>query len=299
MNESTTLVEQGADWRSEAQVDRASRLVRNVALAGPASKNGYRYLETALREGAALYERKPVFLDHARDPRRPQERSTRDLVGSVVHPRFEAGRIRGDIAVLDTEAGQTFLSLVESDAPGVGMSHVVLAERGGDDGAVVERIHDVISVDAVIGPATTTTFHESAADDEDSLGTESESRVDEERFAPLPELEALRGERDALAKRVRVLEQRLGAADRQTAVQRMLSSSGLPDFAVTPLFAEQLGAAEEGLREQLISERRELISRLSAARPQSASRHDVADAESTSSFVAAICGRRAGSARRR
>jgi hypothetical protein len=75
MSESTTLVEQSADWRSEARVDRAARLVRNVALAGPASRNGYRYAESALRDGAVLYERKPVFLDHAADPRRPQERT--------------------------------------------------------------------------------------------------------------------------------------------------------------------------------------------------------------------------------
>ena len=62
--------------------------------------------------------------------------------------------------VLDTESGRTFLALIESDTPGVGMSHVVMAERS-RDGETVERIHDVISVDAVVNPATTTTFHES------------------------------------------------------------------------------------------------------------------------------------------
>ena len=291
MSEATTLVEQTADWRAEAEIDRASRLVRNVALAGSASKNGYRYTESALREGAALYEHKPVFLDHARDPRRPQERSTRDLVGSIVRPRFEGGRIRGDISVLNTEAGQTFLSLVDSDAPGVGMSHVVLAERGGGDHTTVERIHEVISVDAVIGPATTVTFRESASDTD-------EPQADLEESAPSPELETLLRERNALAERVTLLEQQQSVAEREAAVQRLLESSGLPEFAVTPLFVEQLAAAGGRLREQLISERRELIARAAAARPLSLSRQECADAGAASAFVAAIRGRR-GSVRAR
>ena len=143
----TTLIERYADWHNGAAVEPQQRLVRNVALAGRESKNGYAYSEAALQGAVALYEHKPVFLDHAADKSRPQERSTRDLVGSIVNPRYDAGRIRGDIRVLETESGRTFLALAESDAPGIGMSHVVLAERSGD-GALVEKIHDVISVDA-------------------------------------------------------------------------------------------------------------------------------------------------------
>ncbi len=156
----STLVEHVADWHTQLQVDRTNRFVRNVALTGGTSKNGYRYTEQALKNAVSLYERRPVFLDHAADKSRPQERSTRDLVGSIVNPRWESGRIRGDIRVLDTDSGRTFLALADSDAPGVGMSHVVLAERGKTDGAVA-RIHDVVSVDAVVFPATTTTFRES------------------------------------------------------------------------------------------------------------------------------------------
>jgi hypothetical protein len=283
MSEAMTLVEQAVDWRIGAHVERDARLVRNVALAGPASKNGYRYAETALRDGAALYDRKPVFLDHAADPRRPQERSTRDLVGSVIHPRFEGGRIRGDIQVLDTEAGQTFLSLVESDAPGVGMSHVVLAERGGD-GTIVERIHDVLSVDAVIGPATTTTFRESidagASDDTASAGESTETQ-----------LSAVLRERDELAARIAMLERRQSEESAQIAVQRLLEASGLPEYAATPLFVQQLSAAAESQRRPLIAERRELIARAASLRPRSAERRD-GGASADSAFVAVIRGRR-------
>ena len=299
MNESTRLVEQSADWRSEAHVDRRARLVRNVALAGSASRNGYRYTEAALRDGAALYDRKPVFLDHAGDPRRPQNRSTRDLVGSIIEPRYEGGRIRSDIAVLDTEAGQTFLSLVESDAPGVGMSHVVLAERGAD-ASIVERIRDVISVDAVIGPATTTTFRESATDpDLSEADTESTCPVEDDIGTQQRELEAVRTERDALAAQVSLLEEQQGDANRRAAVQRLLETSKLPDYAMTPLFLEQLAAAGDEDRARMIAERRELIAHCVASRPVSASRREGADVESNSAFVSAICGGRAGSVRQR
>ena len=153
------------DWRTaDVTVDRTLHVVRNVALTASKSKNGYHYSEQALRDAVVLYENKPVFLDHASNLSRPFDRSTRDLVGSIINPRFEKGRIRADIQTLDTESGRTFIALAESDSPAVGMSHVVLAERGRDK-SVVERIHDVVSVDAVVFPATASTFRESLQHD--------------------------------------------------------------------------------------------------------------------------------------
>lgn len=152
--------EQVADWRCESQIDRGARVLRNIALTGRESKNGYRYTETALRNAARLYDHKPVFLDHADRPGGTAHRSTRDLVGSIINSRFEQGRIRSDVRVLDTESGRTFLALAEENTPGVGMSHVVLAHRSAD-GSMVEKIEDVLSVDVVVKPATTTTLRES------------------------------------------------------------------------------------------------------------------------------------------
>ncbi|OAI56843.1 hypothetical protein AYO47_08605 [Planctomyces sp. SCGC AG-212-M04] len=154
------LREQVADWRQLAEFDQSSRVMKNIALSGTESKNGYRYSDQALRRAVRLYDQKPVFLDHAEKPADAAARSTRDLVGSIVNPRFEDGRLRGDVRVLDTESGRTFLALADGNSPGVGMSHVVLAQRS-VDGAVVERIEDVISVDVVVRPATTSTFRES------------------------------------------------------------------------------------------------------------------------------------------
>lgn len=151
------FVEHVRDWHAHGlSIDQAARVVRNVALTGAKSRNGYCYSEQALRGALPLYENKPVFLDHASGTRRPHERSTRDLAGSIVNVRFEENRIRGDIQALETDAGQTLLALAASDSPAVGMSHVVLAQRTADR-ASVERIHDVVSVDAVVFPATAPT----------------------------------------------------------------------------------------------------------------------------------------------
>lgn len=278
MGECRTLVEQCGDWRARACVERETRLVRNVALTGRESRNGYAYSESALREAVSLYERKPVFLDHAPDRGRPQERSTRDLVGSIVNARYEDGRIRGDIRVLETESGQTFLSLVESETPGVGMSHVVLAERGAD-GLTVERIRDVISVDAVVGPATTRTFREShGGADEASAGEHGEL---------LSEISRLRARREELAREIRQL-----AVDaeqgRSSVVRRLLQESGLPEFACGDLFVRQLGRADAEDRTALITERRELLQRAAALGPRSLERNEDAAGEDRTAFVAAI-----------
>jgi hypothetical protein len=278
MAECRTLVEQCSDWRADVHVERETRLVRNVALAGRESRNGYVYSESALRDAVALYERKPVFLDHAPDRGRPQERSTRDLVGSIVNARYEEGRIRGDIRVLETESGQTFLSLVESDTPGVGMSHVVLAERGAD-GLTVERIRDVISVDAVVGPATTRTFRESAR--------AGDSAACDEHGELLEEISVLRARRDELAAEI----QRLTAGaeqGRSRVVRQLLQDSGLPEFACGAMFERQLLEADLERRRALIEDRWALLRRATELGPRSAERGHDRSADERGAFVNAI-----------
>src|SRR5262245_28420447 len=44
------------DFLAEAAIDRGGGIVRNVALLGPRSRNGYRYAATAMAEAAPLYE---------------------------------------------------------------------------------------------------------------------------------------------------------------------------------------------------------------------------------------------------
>lgn len=250
MNASTDLhelTERITDWRAEElDVDASRRVVRHLALTGTASRNGYAYAPEALREAVPLYENKPVFLDHAASTRRPFERSTRDLAGSIVNVRFDGTRIRGDVVLLDTEAGRIFLALAEARHLPVGMSHVVLARKNADRSRV-EKIEEVVSVDAVVYPATTTTLREQ---------TETCSE----------EIATLLAEREELRRTLEETREELADCRRRESlssdVARLLAASGLPEFARTELFREQLlSATSPEERRALIEERRALLQR--------------------------------------
>ena len=247
--ESIRLTERATNWHDQVEVNRPLRLVRNVALAGPASRNGYRYSETSLQAAVPLYENKPVFLDHAANRQRPLDRGTRDLVGTIINCQFVDGRIRGDIRVLQTESGETFLNLVQSDAPGVGMSHVVLARRSAD-GKSVEEISEVLSVDVVINPATTQTFRE-------SLDPENQFPAD-----LASQLTTLQQERDQLRSERDSLKQKIDSILVRERVREMITRSGLTPELVSDCFQEQLIHAENDLaRQRLIEDRLALLPR--------------------------------------
>ena len=240
-----TLTEDLADWSAALSIDPQARLVLNVALTGPDSRNGYRYSESALREAVPLYDQKPVFLDHAPDRLKPRDRSTRDLVGNIINPRYEDGRIRGDIRVLDTESGRTFLALAHTNLPGVGMSHVVIAQRSTDSNTV-EAIRDVVCVDAVVNPATTQTFRE-------SQDASSEVALLEEQ------LQSSHRECQNLREQLAVLQSRALLAERQCEAHKLVAESQLPAAAITPLFLLQLEQAPTTEhRRELIRDRAKL-----------------------------------------
>lgn len=269
------ITEHIADWRAELLVDRTNRLVKNVALTGTESVNGYRYSEAALREALPQYDGKPVFLDHARNLAQPFDRSTRDLVGTVVNPRFETGRMRGDIQTLDTEAGRTFVALAESKSPAVGMSHVVLARRNAEQ-TIVEKIEQVVSIDAVIFPATAATFREQTDDAPDL------ARLQEQ-------VAALSEERDTLRRRVEEYDLHDTLQDRRRRAERLIEESQLPAFAVTDLWFEQLLAAgDEAAQRALIEDRKSLLGRLRVHAPDSEERRAASSAITDETVVAAI-----------
>jgi hypothetical protein len=289
------LVEHVGDWRAgDLAVDFARRLVTNVVLSGGVSRNGRRYTEEALRDAAPLYERKPVFLDHAPQPARPFDRSMRDLIGSVLNPRFADGRVRGDIQVLDTEAGRTFLALIEANHPAVGMSHVVLAQRGSDP-QVVERIHDVVSVDAVVFPATTQSFRESAPTSPkewEALAEHFDPTLAEHLREVTAELQSARGERDRLQEQLTSRQRDDERRVRSELIASELQSAALPDVAITPAFREQLEQLDDSAaRQRFIAERAELVRRCRPQPPASQPRSPRAIAVDDL-FVRAIRGER-------
>jgi hypothetical protein len=281
-----TLTEHVADWHAGRRVDRTQRIVRNVALTGGVSKNGYRYSEEALRGAVHLYENKPVFLDHARDRSRPHERSTRDLVGTIVNPRYEAGRIRGDIRVIDSDSGRTFLAIAEAEAPDVGMSHVVRARREAENGPVAQ-IDEVVSVDAVVFPATTRTLRESASRADESNEVPHEPSDDELELRT--RLQRALGERDALRSELQTLREQQRAEQDERRLQQQLAAAGLPAGAVTDLFRDQLRRADDRQRAELIAERIALVDAARRQPPLSVERHSSDAARlSNAMFITAI-----------
>lgn len=291
-----TLIEDLSDWSSRLAIDSQARLVCNVALTGPDSKNGYHYSEAALREATPLYDQKPVFLDHAPDRLKPRDRSTRDLVGNIVNPRFEDGRIRGDIRVLDTESGRTFLALANTNLPGVGMSHVVLAQRS-TDGTVVESIRDVVCVDAVINPATTQTFRESTLTISSPLvgdglavrAPDSTQDSNTESLPPNSQLSVLNAQLDQLREQVAALQARAQAAELQLDIQKLLSEAQLPPSALSPLFKQQLEqASSPEVRRELLRDRQALCEQRRQSSPLSWDRPTAKPPVPATDFIAAI-----------
>ena len=284
--DSTTISERCDQWNHDLSVDTGRRLVRDVALAGLNSRNGYRYSPSALREATTLYEGKPVFLDHGSNRREPQNRSTRDLVGSITNPTFQDERIRGDIRVLDTESGRTFLKLLEIESPGIGMSHVVQAVKSAD-GRTVEQIVDVISVDVVVNPATTSTFCES---------TDANQREQDRRNVS-PDLHdgaimELQQQCTSLQTRNEELEALVESLQTENRIHNLLADSNLPDTAVSKFFVSQLRQArDDSTRRQLIEDRFTLISERSDRRPSINSQGRIAEThqmEMNQKFIQAI-----------
>jgi len=161
------------------------------------------------------------------------------------------------------------------------MSHVVLAQRGGDP-QLVERIHEVVSVDAVVFPATTSSFRETV-----ELPDSWEAFV-EQFDAAQTELTQLREQlQDARADRVRLQEQ-LAELTRRNRIRDELRAAGLPEFAITPAFEGQLEHIENDLlRHRLIAERVELSRRLRPSVPASQSRQHGQNA-SDDAFIRAV-----------
>ena len=252
--EPTTLTEHCHQWNQNVTVDAEHRIVRNVALAGTESKNGYKYSESSLSKAVNLYEDRPVFLDHAEHRHNPHERSTRDLVGSISNATYSNQRIKGDIRVLDTESGRTFLKLLEVESPGIGMSHVVRARKS-SDGTTVEEIAEVISVDVVINPATTRTFSESVSGHQ--AFSPEKADVGEKLGQQFSDLQS---EHNQLQQQHAQLLTLVESLQSENQVQKLLTESQLPDRAVSEFFIQQLRQAPDALtRKRMIEDRQTLL----------------------------------------
>jgi predicted nuclease with TOPRIM domain len=169
------------------------------------------------------------------------------------------------------------------------MSQVVLAERSADK-TVVEKIHDVVSVDAVVFPATTSNLRESVEElAKPQAALESENEVEGLR----EELCALRQERDRLRERLDDLEREWQRREASAKIEKLVHDAQLPAFMVTDVLREQLLAAPDGgTRRALIAERQRVWREMVRSAPASRERRGREGELSDEAVVKAIRGGR-------
>src|SRR5688500_9538408 len=94
---STSLQEFTTASALHLRVDRQAGVLRGVKLLGLSSSNGRRYLESALREAAPLYEGAKVNVNHAQaGPLAPRE--YQDRLGVIRGVKFREGEgLFGDL----------------------------------------------------------------------------------------------------------------------------------------------------------------------------------------------------------
>jgi len=80
------------DLGTEYTADDNSTVIKNVLLCGNESRNGYKIPPTAFENASKLYTGKPVFIDHAPDPKKPAIRSLRDMAGVITFARMRDGK---------------------------------------------------------------------------------------------------------------------------------------------------------------------------------------------------------------
>lgn len=144
----------------QAQVDRSTGRISDVAMLGRVSENNRVYTDAAMKDAARLYEGAPLYIDHPKEGElrdRGGIRSVRDLAGRVLTPRKVGDQVRGDLELLDAEPARSLiLSLAETMPGQAGLSHRARGEvEVGEDGRqVVRSLEQVAGVELVTEPAT-------------------------------------------------------------------------------------------------------------------------------------------------
>lgn len=202
------MASESADLSQDVEVDEQAGVIKNVALCGNQSRNGYQIPPSAFGDESnarSLYEGRHVYLSNhpsnlAESHRRPVEL----LAGYVRNVKLVNGRPRGDIIAEGLPRGRDLLSLVKARVPDVGLSHIA-AYAYDRTGKIVEKIQHVLALDVVTHPATVSSFSEQTrvsdmADNNDKLLAKLES-----------DIESLRSESESLKAKVRELTDNLTA----------------------------------------------------------------------------------------
>ena len=143
------------------RVDRANGIIRGVKLLGGTSANGRRYLESAMRTGAGLYEGAKVNVNHQKGR---GDRDYADRIGKILNAHYVEGKgVFGDLHYNPKHALADQLAWDAENSPdSVGLSHDAEGKTRVEGGKVlVESITKVRSVDLVSDPASVKGLYES------------------------------------------------------------------------------------------------------------------------------------------
>jgi len=139
----------------EAQFDVESLIIRNAAVLGMVSNNGYTYSENAMRSTARLAEGAKQYIGHMADK---EERSVTELFSILKNVRYmdTEKKVRGDMHLVDTpEVRNEIFPRMQHFKESIGNSVVVWAEGAENEGVLtLTEVYKVDSVDLVTDPAT-------------------------------------------------------------------------------------------------------------------------------------------------
>jgi FtsZ-binding cell division protein ZapB len=276
-------------------VDQENRVVKDVVLCGSRSRNGYALPDQAFGDALnveRLYKGKRVFIDHG-NPDEINEalssRSISELGGRILNAYRENGVTKGDVEAFRTEAGDKLLMFMTLNPPveGVGFSHVA-AYTFGESSAEVKTIRDVLSVDLVVGAATTkTVFSEKQESKKVDEGQIAELRLEcktqkqtietlnAENATLKGDLKTLKESHDVIKQENTVLKQENEAwkqekegIEKQTAIESELKEAGFPltdTKFCSEAFMKQLNMCQTSAdRVELIKDRKEFFGESSA-----------------------------------
>lgn len=237
-------------WSAESQIEETTGIIKNVPLCGNVSKNGYKIPSTAFKDVKALYEGKPVCINHSTQA--VKGRGLEELAGFVRNARMHEGRPWGDIHTEGCAKRALLLDAAKAHLPNVGLSHTARYRWGNRAKESVAEVEEVFTVDAVLFPATTKNFQERDSSEEQYMPADTvelltsqlkETRESydakiadlQKKFADLESsktaleasLKAASQERDEAKAKVASFEAAKELADRRAAVVESCKKAGL------------------------------------------------------------------------